>query len=92
MVYNFYQGKGKNMTWTNPWNRKMKDADGTVVQPGETISALGLMWRTPKEYLKDNQEAQDLLQELCDWYHCVDEDSDKNNKYTLPPVKDGKVI
>ena len=92
MVYNFYQEKGKEMTWTNPWNRKMKDADGTVVLPGETISALGLMWRTPKEYLADNQEAQDLMQELCDWYHCVDEDPDKGNKYTLPPVKDGKVL
>jgi len=92
MVYNFYQEKGKEMTWTNPWNRKMKDADGTVVLPGETISALGLMWRTPKEYLENNQEAQDLLQELCDWYHCVDEDADKGNKYTLPPVKGGKVL
>jgi hypothetical protein len=92
MVYEFYQEKGKNMTFTNPWGRKMKDADGTIVQPGETISALGLMWRTPKEYLADNQEAQELLQELCDWYHCVDEDPEKNNKFTLPPVKDGKVL
>lgn len=92
MVYNYYQDKGKDMVWTNPWNRKMKDADGTIVLPGETISSPGLMWRTPKEYLENNEEAQELLQELCDWYHCVDEDPDKGNKYTLPPVKDGIVL
>ena len=92
MVYEFYQGKGKEMTWTNTCNRKMKEADGTIVMPGETISALALMWRTPKEYLVDNEEAQNLMQELCDYYHCVSEDSEKNNRYTLPPVKDGIVL
>ena len=92
MVYEFYQGKGKEMTWTNTWNRKMKEADGMIVEPGETISALALMWRTPKEYLAENQEAQDLMQELCDYYHCVDEDPEKGNRYTLPPVKDGIVL
>jgi len=92
MVFNFYQGKGKEMSFTNTWTGNMKDADGTIVKPGETISALGLMWRTPKEYLEDNQEAQELMQELCGYYHCVDEDPVKNNKYTLPPVKNGKVL
>lgn len=44
---------------------------------------------TPEAFLADNEKAQQLLQELCLYYHCVSENGE--NKYTRPPVKDGKV-
>ena len=36
-------------------------------------------------------EAQELLQELCRYYHTIDKEKGKNH-WTFPPVKDGKVL
>ena len=46
---------------------------------------------TPTEWLYHNEEAQGYMQELCKFYNCVDLREDRMNRYTLPPVKDGKV-
>lgn len=46
--------------------------------------------RTPRSYLEHNEKAQQLLQELCRYYHCVSDNGE--NMWTLPPVKDGKVL
>lgn len=45
--------------------------------------------KTREWYLADNEEAQVLLQELCKYYHTID--LFEWNKWTFPPVKDGKV-
>lgn len=45
---------------------------------------------TEMTWLADNEEAQELMQELCATYHCVSENGE--NRYTRPPVKDGIVI
>ena len=47
--------------------------------------------KTREYYYWDSEEAQILLQELCKIYHTVDRDPLKN-KWTFPPVKDGKVL
>lgn len=52
--------------------------------------ALYDLWQTKESYLRDNAEAQELLQELCKIYHSVDKEIGKNH-WTFPPVKDGKV-
>jgi len=52
--------------------------------------ALYELWNTREHYLRDNDEAQELLQELCRWYHTQDKHA--FNKATFPPVKDGKVL
>lgn len=85
MVYEYYQEKGRDYYLVNNTGRKWLDADGTIVQPGERISALGALWRTPVEYLEDNPEAQKLLWELCSIYHC--DLSKASEMATLPPVK-----
>lgn len=51
--------------------------------------ALQELRHTPRNFLQDNEEAQELLQELCRHYHCVSDNGE--NEYTLPPVKDGIV-
>ena len=53
--------------------------------------ALYELWQTREEYLADNEEAQELLQELCRLYHTVDKVKGKNH-WTFPPVKNGKVL
>lgn len=45
--------------------------------------------RTREYLIDDNNEAQELLQELCRYYHSVDKTPE--NRYTFPPVKNGKV-
>ena len=52
--------------------------------------ALYELWNTREHYLRDNDEAQELLQELCRWYKTQDKHA--FNKWTFPPVKDGKVL
>lgn len=47
--------------------------------------------KTREYYYWDSEEAQVLLQELCKIYHTIDRDPLKN-KWTFPPVKDGKVL
>lgn len=51
--------------------------------------ALKQVCRTSSEFLADNKEAQEFMQELCKFYHCVSDNGE--NEYTLPPVKDGIV-
>jgi len=51
---------------------------------------LAQLRRTKEEWLADNDEAQDLYQELCSYYHCVSENGE--NKWTRPRVKGGIVI
>ena len=52
--------------------------------------ALYELWNTREWYLRDNEEAQELLQELCHLYRTQDKHA--FNKWTFPPVKDGKLI
>jgi len=54
-------------------------------------NALSDLWQTKEEYLADNDEAQELLQELCRLYHTIDKEYKKNH-WTFPPVKGGKVL
>jgi len=49
------------------------------------------LWQTRESYLADDEEAQELLQELCRLYHTVDKEMGKN-QWTFPPVKNGKVL
>ena len=49
------------------------------------------IWQTREAWLADNDEAQELLQELCRWYHSIDKEMGKN-QWTFPPVKNGKVL
>ena len=51
---------------------------------------LAQLRRSKEEWLADDEEAQDLLQELCAHYHCVSENGE--NKWTRPRVKGGIVI
>ena len=53
-------------------------------------NALYDLRHTPEDWLADNSEAQELLQELCRHYHCVSNNGE--NMWTLPPVKDGIVL
>ena len=53
-------------------------------------NALYDLRHTPEDWLADNHEAQELLQELCRHYHCVSNNGE--NMWTLPPVKDGIVL
>jgi hypothetical protein len=53
-------------------------------------NGLQALRRTKEEWLADNEEAQDLYQELCSYYHCVSENGE--NRYTRPRVKGGIVI
>ena len=69
MVYEYYYSKGKDYYLVNDTGRRWADSDGTMVEPGEMISALGALWRTPVSYLADNQEAQELMWELVGYYH-----------------------
>jgi hypothetical protein len=48
--------------------------------------------RTGKGWLDDHEVAQAYMQELCDWYHCVNLREDKRNRATLPLVKEGIVL
>lgn len=50
------------------------------------------LYRTQEWYLKDDQEAQNLMQELCYYYHCIDTNPENHNRATHPPVIGGKVI
>ena len=52
--------------------------------------ALYEVWNTREYFFYDNNEAQELLQELCRYYHTIDKEKGKNH-WTFPPVKDGKV-
>jgi len=47
--------------------------------------------KTREYYYWESEEAQTLLQELCKIYRTVDRDPLKN-KWTFPPVKNGKVL
>ena len=58
----------------------------------DTKDAIRRVKFTPEEWLYDNEEAQELMQELCRLYCCVDLRDDKQNAPTLPTVRDGKVI
>jgi len=69
MVYEYYYSKGKDYYLVNDTGRRWADSDGTMVEPGEMISALGALWRTPVSYLADNQEAQELMWEMVKLYH-----------------------
>ena len=53
-------------------------------------NALCDLRKTRERYLADNDEAQDLMQELCYWYHTIDKF--EWNKWTFPPVKGGRVL
>ena len=53
------------------------------------VDGLRRIRNTANEYLDDNEQAQNYLQELCKLYHCVSENGE--NRYTRPPVKDGIV-
>ena len=46
--------------------------------------------KTRHWYYDDNDEAQIYLQELCKIYHTIDLTT--MNKWTFPPVRDGKVL
>ena len=84
MVYEYYHSKGRNYYLVNDTGRRWADSDGTMVEPGEMISALGALWRTPISYLADNPDAQELLWELVGWYHSDLEEGTKN--VMCPPV------
>lgn len=55
----------------------------------EVEGSLYDLQRTKEWYLADSEEAQLLMQELCEYYHTID--LFELNKWTFPPVKDGKV-
>lgn len=55
----------------------------------EGKEALQDLKRTREYLIDENEEAQKLLQELCHYYHAIDKTAE--NRYTFPPVKDGKV-
>ena len=55
-----------------------------------TEKALYELKKTREWYLRDSELAQELMQELCRYYHSVD--LFEWNKWTFPPVKDGKVL
>lgn len=57
-----------------------------------TLETVRKLKYTPEEWLADSEEAQELMQELCRLYHCVDLREDKRNAPTLPTVKGGKVL
>ena len=69
MVYEYYYSKGKDYYLVNDTGRRRADSDGTMVEPGEMISALGALWRTPISYLENNPEAQELMWEMVGLYH-----------------------
>ena len=84
MTYEYYFSKGRDYYLVNDTGRRWPDSDGTIVEPGEMISALGALWRTPISYLADNPDAQELLWELVGWYHSDLEEGTKN--VMCPPV------
>ena len=55
-----------------------------------TENALYELKKTREWYLRDSELVQELMQELCRYYHSVD--LFQWNKWTFPPVKDGKVL
>jgi hypothetical protein len=55
-----------------------------------TENALYELKKTREWYLSDSELAQALMQELCGYYHSID--LFQWNKWTFPPVKDGKVL
>jgi len=57
-----------------------------------TLEKLRRLKWTPEDWLEESEEAQELMQELCKLYHCVDLREDKRNFPTLPSVKGGKVL
>ena len=58
---------------------------------GGDREAVRLSKYNPTEWLEECEEVQELMQELCKWYHCVNLREDKRNAPTLPSVKRGIV-
>jgi hypothetical protein len=58
---------------------------------GGDREAVRLSKYNPTEWLEECEEAQELMQELCKWYHCANLREDKRNAPTLPSVKRGIV-
>lgn len=87
MTYQFHVDHDNGLSIEGMEVERGVSVDGVKVVLSGPKKAIYELWHTREWYLDQNEEAQELIQELCDLYHTSEE---RGHEATFPPIRGRK--